>query len=79
MTSGVYFPFYSFPDLPWKQALPSYYQPWMNIALRLPELVESHQLRSCIKNVSLDNYLNSHFAHFKSKCISDAPAQQSVP
>lgn len=37
----------------------------MNIALRLPQLVESHQLRSCINNVGLNNYFNSHFAHFK--------------
>lgn len=51
----------------------------MNIALHVPELVESHKLRSYIDNVSLGNYLNSQFSNFKSKCISDAAVEQSFP
>lgn len=35
-----------------KQELPPYYQPWMDIAQRVPELVEAHELRSQIKKVS---------------------------
>ncbi|XP_056148479.1 indoleamine 2,3-dioxygenase 1 [Lampris incognitus] len=38
--------------------LPPYYQPWMDIALHVPELVHSHELRSCIHKMPL---LSSHF------------------
>uniref|UniRef100_A0A672Z8E6 Indoleamine 2,3-dioxygenase 2-like n=1 Tax=Sphaeramia orbicularis TaxID=375764 RepID=A0A672Z8E6_9TELE len=39
------------------EELPPYYQPWMDIALRVPELVHSHELRSCINRVGEDNKL----------------------
>lgn len=38
--------------------LPPYYQPWMDIALRIPELVHSHELRSHINKMPL---LSSEF------------------
>ncbi|KAG7490830.1 indoleamine 2,3-dioxygenase 2-like [Solea senegalensis] len=38
--------------------LPPYYQPWMDVALRVPELVDSHELRSLINKMPL---LSSHF------------------
>uniref|UniRef100_A0A8C2URJ3 Indoleamine 2,3-dioxygenase 2 n=1 Tax=Chinchilla lanigera TaxID=34839 RepID=A0A8C2URJ3_CHILA len=31
--------------------LPDYYQPWMEIANKLPYLIESHQLRTCVNRV----------------------------
>ncbi|XP_012931527.1 indoleamine 2,3-dioxygenase 2 isoform X5 [Heterocephalus glaber] len=31
--------------------LPEYYQPWMEIANKLPYLIESHQLRACVNKV----------------------------
>lgn len=40
-----------------KEELPPYYQPWMDITLRIPELVHSHELRSHINKVSGDNKL----------------------
>ncbi|CAL1616088.1 unnamed protein product [Knipowitschia caucasica] len=42
--------------------LPSYYQPWMDIALHLPELVLSHELRSRVSRMPLlsSQYLHSH-------------------
>ncbi|XP_071389967.1 indoleamine 2,3-dioxygenase 1 [Centroberyx affinis] len=40
------------------EELPPYYQPWMDIALRVPELVRSHGLRSCIHKMPL---LSSQF------------------
>ncbi|XP_071780767.1 indoleamine 2,3-dioxygenase 1 [Centroberyx gerrardi] len=40
------------------EELPPYYQPWMDIALRVPELVHSHELRSCIHKMPL---LSSQF------------------
>ncbi|XP_041642404.1 indoleamine 2,3-dioxygenase 1 isoform X2 [Cheilinus undulatus] len=40
------------------EELPEYYQPWMDIALRIPELVHSHELRSLINKMPL---LNSQF------------------
>ncbi|XP_037536441.1 indoleamine 2,3-dioxygenase 1 [Nematolebias whitei] len=40
--------------------LPSYYQPWMDIALRIPELVHSHELRSCVNKMPV---LSTHFLH----------------
>ncbi|XP_019740982.1 indoleamine 2,3-dioxygenase 1 isoform X1 [Hippocampus comes] len=33
------------------QELPPYYQPWMDIAQRVPELVEAHELRSQIRKM----------------------------
>ncbi|CAN9513371.1 unnamed protein product [Ophioblennius macclurei] len=35
--------------------LPPYYQPWMDIALRVPELVHSHELRSYVNKMPLLN------------------------
>ncbi|XP_005808551.1 indoleamine 2,3-dioxygenase 2-like [Xiphophorus maculatus] len=42
--------------------LPSYYQPWMDIALRVPELVHSHDLRSHINKMPLlsTKFLQNH-------------------
>ncbi|KAG8012144.1 Indoleamine 2 [Nibea albiflora] len=40
------------------EELPPYYQPWMDIALRVPELVLSHELRFHINKMPL---LSSHF------------------
>ncbi|XP_076586197.1 indoleamine 2,3-dioxygenase 1 [Chaetodon auriga] len=42
--------------------LPSYYQPWMDIALRVPELVQSHELRSHINKMPLlsTEFLQKH-------------------
>ncbi|XP_017272629.1 indoleamine 2,3-dioxygenase 1 [Kryptolebias marmoratus] len=42
--------------------LPSYYQPWMDIALRIPKLVHSHELRSCVNKMPLlsTNFLQKH-------------------
>lgn len=40
-----------------KEELPPYYQPWMEIAMRVPELVHSHKLRPLINKVSGDNKL----------------------
>lgn len=40
------------------EELPPYYQPWMDIALRVPELVHSHELRSCINRMPM---LSSEF------------------
>ncbi|XP_035497015.1 indoleamine 2,3-dioxygenase 1 [Scophthalmus maximus] len=42
--------------------LPPYYQPWMDIALRVPELVHSHELRSHINRMPLlsTNILQKH-------------------
>lgn len=51
----------------------------MDIALRVPELVESHKLRPCIDQVSLANDFRPGEAHFKARCVPDAAAQQSVP
>lgn len=42
-----------------KEELPPYYQPWMDIALRVPELVLSHELRFHINKVSGDNKLTT--------------------
>lgn len=38
-------------DVHLKEELPPYYQPWMDIALRIPELAQSHELRSRINKV----------------------------
>lgn len=51
----------------------------MDIALRVPELVESHKLRPCIDEVSLAKDGEPGEAHFKARCVSDAAAQQSLP
>ncbi|GAA6220997.1 indoleamine 2,3-dioxygenase 2-like, partial [Lates japonicus] len=42
--------------------LPPYYQPWMDIALRVPELVHSHELRSHINKMPLlsSKFLQKH-------------------
>ncbi|MEQ2250258.1 hypothetical protein ILYODFUR_038083, partial [Ilyodon furcidens] len=42
--------------------LPSYYQPWMDIALRLPELLHSHELRSHVNKMPLlsTRFLKDH-------------------
>ncbi|KAM4746402.1 indoleamine 2,3-dioxygenase 1 [Anableps anableps] len=42
--------------------LPSYYQPWMDIALRVPELVHSHDLRSHMNKMPLlsTSFLQKH-------------------
>ncbi|XP_072289783.1 indoleamine 2,3-dioxygenase 1 isoform X2 [Eucyclogobius newberryi] len=42
--------------------LPPYYQPWMDIALHLPELVHSHELRSRVSRMPLlsSQYLQTH-------------------
>ncbi|KAG7243901.1 hypothetical protein INR49_006056 [Caranx melampygus] len=42
--------------------LPPYYQPWMDIALRVPELVESHELRFHINKMPLlsSKFLQKH-------------------
>ena len=37
--------------------MPPYYQPWMDIALHVPELVQSHELRSHINKVKGENKL----------------------
>ncbi|XP_049434842.1 indoleamine 2,3-dioxygenase 1 [Epinephelus fuscoguttatus] len=44
------------------QELPPYYQPWMDIALRVPELVHSHELRLCINKMPLlsSQFLQNH-------------------
>lgn len=38
-----------------KEELPPYYKPWMDIALRVPELVHSRQLRFLINKVGGDD------------------------
>uniref|UniRef100_A0A672J9Z1 Indoleamine 2,3-dioxygenase 1 n=2 Tax=Salarias fasciatus TaxID=181472 RepID=A0A672J9Z1_SALFA len=42
--------------------LPPYYQPWMDIALRVPELVHSHELRSYVNKMPLlkSEFLQKH-------------------
>lgn len=42
--------------------LPPYYQPWMDIALQVPELVQSHELRSHINRMPLlsTQFLQKH-------------------
>lgn len=42
--------------------LPSYYKPWLDIALELPELVHSHELRSRVSRMPLlsSQYLQTH-------------------
>ncbi|KAM6954439.1 indoleamine 2,3-dioxygenase 1 [Aplochiton taeniatus] len=40
------------------EELPPYYQPWMDIAHRVTELIECHQLRPCIQKMAL---LSSQF------------------
>ncbi|XP_029296077.1 indoleamine 2,3-dioxygenase 1 [Cottoperca gobio] len=44
------------------EELPPYYQPWMDIALRVPELVHSHKLRSHINKMPLlsSQFLQKH-------------------
>ncbi|XP_041855490.1 indoleamine 2,3-dioxygenase 1 [Melanotaenia boesemani] len=44
------------------QKLPPYYQPWMDIALHVPELVHSHELRSHINKMPLlsTEFLQKH-------------------
>ncbi|XP_028313298.1 indoleamine 2,3-dioxygenase 1 isoform X2 [Gouania willdenowi] len=44
------------------EELPPYYQPWMDIALRVPELVHSHELRSHINKMPLlsSKFLQRH-------------------
>ncbi|XP_070690186.1 indoleamine 2,3-dioxygenase 1 [Pempheris klunzingeri] len=44
------------------EELPSYYQPWMDIALRVPELVHSHELRFHINKMPLlsSQFLQKH-------------------
>ncbi|XP_041792229.1 indoleamine 2,3-dioxygenase 1 [Chelmon rostratus] len=44
------------------EELPPYYQPWMDIALRVPELVQSHELRSHINKMPLlsSQFLQKH-------------------
>ncbi|XP_047447403.1 indoleamine 2,3-dioxygenase 1 [Mugil cephalus] len=44
------------------EELPPYYQPWMDIALRIPELVDSHELRSHINKMPLlsSKFLQKH-------------------
>ncbi|KAM8760435.1 indoleamine 2,3-dioxygenase 1 [Acanthopagrus schlegelii] len=44
------------------EELPPYYQPWMDIALRVPELVHSHELRLHINKMPLlsTQYLQKH-------------------
>ncbi|KAK2837450.1 hypothetical protein Q5P01_014662 [Channa striata] len=42
--------------------LPPYYKPWMDVALRIPELVQSHELRSHIDQMPLlsSSFLQKH-------------------
>ncbi|XP_072244276.1 indoleamine 2,3-dioxygenase 1 [Leuresthes tenuis] len=44
------------------EKFPPYYQPWMDIALRVPELVQSHELRSHINKMPLlsTKFLQKH-------------------
>ncbi|XP_078105970.1 indoleamine 2,3-dioxygenase 1 [Sander vitreus] len=44
------------------EELPPYYQPWMDIALRVPELVDSHELRFHINEMPLlsSQFLQKH-------------------
>ncbi|KAF3695945.1 Indoleamine 2,3-dioxygenase 2 [Channa argus] len=44
------------------EELPPYYKPWMDITLRIPELVYSHELRSNIDKMPLlsSNFLQKH-------------------
>ncbi|KAI3371913.1 hypothetical protein L3Q82_006786 [Scortum barcoo] len=44
------------------EELPPYYQPWMDIALQIPELVHSHELRSHINKMPLlsSQFLQKH-------------------
>uniref|UniRef100_A0A7N6A7A2 Indoleamine 2,3-dioxygenase 1 n=1 Tax=Anabas testudineus TaxID=64144 RepID=A0A7N6A7A2_ANATE len=44
------------------EELPPYYQPWMDITLRIPELVHSHELRSHINKMPLlsSKFLQKH-------------------
>ncbi|XP_015827846.1 indoleamine 2,3-dioxygenase 1 [Nothobranchius furzeri] len=44
------------------EELPSYYQPWMEIALRIPEFVRSHDLRSHVDKMPLlsTTFLQKH-------------------
>ncbi|XP_034548992.1 indoleamine 2,3-dioxygenase 1 [Notolabrus celidotus] len=44
------------------EELPPYYQPWMDIAFRVPELVHSHELRSLINRMPLlsSQFLQKH-------------------
>ncbi|KAM4576831.1 indoleamine 2,3-dioxygenase 1 [Odontesthes bonariensis] len=44
------------------EKLPPYYQPWMDIALHVPELVQSHELRSHINKMPLlsTKFLQKH-------------------
>ncbi|XP_005457512.1 indoleamine 2,3-dioxygenase 1 [Oreochromis niloticus] len=44
------------------QELPPYYQPWMDIALKIPELAQSHELRSRINKMPLlsSKFLQKH-------------------
>ncbi|XP_035811104.1 indoleamine 2,3-dioxygenase 1 isoform X2 [Amphiprion ocellaris] len=44
------------------EELPPYYQPWMDVALRIPELVHSHKLRSHINKMPLlsSEFLQKH-------------------
>lgn len=53
-----------------KEELPPYYQPWMDIALRVPELVHSHELRLHINKVSGDNKLTRTI-----RCVCGAVVQ----
>ncbi|KAM9360494.1 indoleamine 2,3-dioxygenase 1 [Symphorus nematophorus] len=44
------------------EELPPYYQPWMDIALQVPELVQSHELRSHVNSMPLlsSQFLQKH-------------------
>lgn len=60
-----------------KEELPPYYQPWMDIALRVPELVLSHKLRFHINKVSGDNKLTRTIQQFMEPWFSaDTPSVQ---
>ncbi|XP_068616855.1 indoleamine 2,3-dioxygenase 2-like [Brachionichthys hirsutus] len=42
--------------------LPAYYQPWMDVALRVPQLMETHELRSHVNKMPLlsSSFLRNH-------------------
>ncbi|XP_008049828.1 indoleamine 2,3-dioxygenase 2 [Carlito syrichta] len=56
--------------------LPDHYRPWMEIANRLPQLIETHQLRAHVNKMPLLNcqilkgYREQRLAHLVLSCIS---------
>lgn len=64
-----------------KEELPPYYQPWMDIALRIPELVHARELRSHINEVMIV----TSTVHYDCRAVAqnsyfwlDATAEQHV-